>query len=571
VTSDDEKVVVRFAAEERKPATGPLTWGQRFIWDIAKSLAPHDEHMNLTLIVPVPAGLSMHDVAGALATLLVRHASLRTQYLVDNDLEPCQIELSNGELELHISPIRTGPRQSSAELATLLAGRSFDLATELPMRAGICVEDDKPRVVVLAFSHIVADARGTQILRRDLEKLLSGRDLDKPPEHRPIDQAAFETSAPGRHIENESLAYWQSRLRLFPRTMFATNPRAAAAPRYWRGLLSSPALALGVLALMSRYRITANSVILTAFSLYIDYLARIDRCALVVQVGNRLGRGRTGSVGTFLQEVPVAFEVDRSSFEMTARAVQNEVIRSARYARCSPAKVRKLRDDIDAERGTRITIDTMINTVGLPSATPPSIPESNQELSALLARLRTKTKFSWMEKREVEGVKLLAISNLPFETWISVLADTACLPPADVRALLLGIERLIIHVATADDEPSAAIRESGLVPFYRGPEWRKLGESWTDMEATAAMIAEHAGVGREAVHLTVGDELIAYVAGQLSQHEFDRVPRECFAALAQDETVALPDRFVLVDQFPPPALGADGWRRQPALAVANWR
>jgi hypothetical protein len=566
-----EKVVVRFAVEEREPATGPLTWGQRFMWDVHTSLAPRDEHLNLTLVVSVPAGLSVEDVAGALATLIERHASLRTKYPVGKDLEPYQVELSNGELELRISQIRTGPEQSSAELATLLAGRSFDLAKELPVRAGIRVEGDEPRVVVLAFSHIVADAWGARILRGDLEKLLSGGDLGKPPEHRPIDQAAFENSAPGRRIEVRSLAHWRSRLQQFPRTMFAIHPRAAAAPRYWRGALSSPALALGVSALMRRYRISANSVILAALALYIEYLAGIDRCALNVQVGIRWGSGRKGSVDTFLQEVPVVFEVDRNSFEETARAVQNEVIRSARNARCSPANVRKLRDDIDAERGTHTTIDTMINTIGLPTAAPPSIPESIQELSAVLAELRARTKFRWIEKREVEGVKLLVTSNLPFETQISALTDTAYLPPEDVRALFLGIEQLVIHVAAAGDEPSAVIHESGLVPFNRGPEWRKLGESWTDSEATAAMIADRAGLAREAVHLAVGDELIAYIVGQLPPHKFSRLPRECFAALAQDETVALPDRFVLLEQFPPFTLGADAWRRQPALATATLR
>jgi hypothetical protein len=569
--ADDGGVVVRFAVEVRDPSTGPLTWGQRFLWDVVTSLAPHDEHINVTLVVPVPPGLSVEDVASALAALIERHASLRTTFPVGDDGEPYQVELSSGELELRISRIRAGPEQSSAELAALLAGRSFDLANELPVRAGIRVEGDEPRVVVLAFSHIVADALGARVLRTDLEKLLSGGDLGKPPEHRPLDQAAFENSASGRRIEARSLAHWRSRLQQFPRTMFAIHPKVPAAPRYWRGALSSPALALGVSALMRRYRISANSVILGALALHIEYLAGIDRCALNVQIGNRWGPGRTDSVEILLQEVPVVFEVDRSSFEVTARAVQDEVIRSARHARCSPVKIRALRADIDAERGTRTTMDTMINTVGLPTAAPPSIPASIGDLSAALTELRARSKFTWTEKREVEGVKCLVISNLPFENRISMLADTAYLPPEDVRGLLFGIERLVTHVATAGDEPSAAIGESGLVPFPRGPEWRKLGDSWTDMEATATMIADHAGLDREAVHLAVDDELIAYMAGPVAREKFSHLPEKCFAALAQDETVALPDRFVLVEQFPPPVLGAEGWRRQPALAVATWR
>jgi hypothetical protein len=145
VASGGGRVVVRFAAEARDPTTGPLTWGQRFIWDIGTSMAPSDEHINVTIVVPVPAGLSVEDVASALATLIERHASLRTKYPVGKDLEPYQVELSNGELELRISRIHTDPEQSSAELAALLAGRSFDLANELPVRAGIRVEGDEPR------------------------------------------------------------------------------------------------------------------------------------------------------------------------------------------------------------------------------------------------------------------------------------------------------------------------------------------------------------------------------------------------------------------------------------------
>ncbi|GLZ05678.1 hypothetical protein Acsp03_31440 [Actinomadura sp. NBRC 104412] len=568
---DEGRVVVRFAARVPDPATGPLTWGQRFIWDAAASLAPHDEHMNLTLVVPVPAGPTVGEVAGAVTALVERHASLRTTYPLGDDLEPYQVELSDGELELRISEIRAGPERSVEELAARLAGRSFDLANELPVRAGISVEGGAPRAVVLAFSHIVADAWGGRILRADLERLLSGGDPGAPPEHRPIDQAAFENSDLGRRIEARSLDHWRSRLERFPRTMFATRPRTDPAPRYWRGELSSPALALGVAALMRRYRISANSVVLAALALHLGHLADIDRCAVKVQVRNRWGPERNDSVEIFLQEVPVVFDLDRGSFAVTARAVQDEVIRSARHARCSPVKIRALLDDLDTRRGTRTALDTMINTMGLPVAAPPPIPEPIEDLSAALAALRPGTAFRWTEKREVEGVRCLVISNLPFEDRISVLADTACLPPGDVRALLFGIERLVVHVATAGDEPRAAIAESGLVPFPRGPEWRRLGESWTDLEATAAMVADRAGLAREAVHLAVGDELVAYLAGPVPRREFDRLPERCFAALAQDATVALPDRFVLVERLPPPVLGADGWRRQPALAVAARR
>jgi len=571
---DNGKIVVRFATEAPEQAAGPLTWAHRYMWDIITSLAPLDEHLNLKLIVPIPAGPSIGDIAKAIAALIERHASLRTRYFVDDDLEPYQIEMSSGELELplHTSVAGENPEQSSAELAKFLTGRSFDLTQELPVRAGICSHENGSTFIVLAFSHIVIDGWGMEVLKSDLKSLLSrGRDPGKTPGHRPIEQAAFENSESRRHIEINALAHWRSRLHKFPRTMFAMHPVAAASPRYWRGVLSSPALGLGVTALARRYRISSNSVLLAALSLYIGYYMGIDYCALNVQVSNRLGRDLRQAVGNFFQDVPVVFNIDQYCFEATAKSAHAEVIRSALHARCSPAKVRKLRDEIDEELGTRIIIDTNVNTIQLPTAQPPSVPEFTQDLSAVLSELRSRTKFSWYEKRAVEGVKMLVIASPFVANWISLLADTTYLPPDQVSALLLGIEELIIHIATVGDEPMTPVQRSSLVPFHRGPEWRKLGASWTDLEATASMISDRSGVSRDAIHLAIGNELIAYMVGHMPLDKFRHLPRDCFDALVQDENVALPDRFVLLEESPMYYPSDDGWRHLPVLETAALR
>ncbi|HEU5160813.1 MAG TPA: condensation domain-containing protein [Streptosporangiaceae bacterium] len=472
---DDTVISIPFVADNGESPVGPLTWGQRFMWDIIAALAPHDEHINLEVTVPVPAGLSMTGLSRALARLIERHAVLRTRYYAGDDAEPYQVEIQDGRLQLHVRRTSSAdPTRCTGELIESLVGRSFDLASGIPVRLGVCIEGEQPRVVVLALSHIVSDAWGLRILRRDLQNLLSGKDSDNLPfpGRTPLEQVEYEQSESGRQVELESLEHWNSRLRQFPRTMFDVPAMPPAAPRYWRGTLSSPALGLGTMALMRRYRVSSNSVVLAALALHIGYLTGRDSCALMVRVNNR-GGDINQAVGYFTQEVPVVFGIDQDSFESTVRSVQNEVLRSIPYGRYSPPKVWRLRDQIDEERGTRTTIDSIINTVQVTAEAPRAYPSSADELLAELNELRPRSEFAWEVKRENEAIKLLVDSWLPIGNGLSLLADTAYISPDNIKNILFGIEGLVIHVATVGDQPSDVIPASGISPVRRAAPRRR--------------------------------------------------------------------------------------------------
>jgi hypothetical protein len=61
-----------------------LTWGQREQWDTLAANSPHGARFNLRFVADIPDGISVKQVADALAALFARHESMRTRFLVEN-------------------------------------------------------------------------------------------------------------------------------------------------------------------------------------------------------------------------------------------------------------------------------------------------------------------------------------------------------------------------------------------------------------------------------------------------------------------------------------------------------
>src|SRR6266566_8023732 len=105
-------IPVAFAAE--RAGEGPLTFGQL---NIMQWLHQSPDHLYATLCVelPVPAMVSVHDVAEATAVLIARHESLRTTYTPGQ--HPRQQITATGVQTLQICSLgegRWGPRDRPA-------------------------------------------------------------------------------------------------------------------------------------------------------------------------------------------------------------------------------------------------------------------------------------------------------------------------------------------------------------------------------------------------------------------------------------------------------------------------
>lgn len=277
-----------------RAASGPLTWGQRAMWrGMADFRSTTHSYLNLcrTLPVSLRAGIDPPRALAALAALVVRHESLRTQIHPDGGGDLCQVAAAEGRLPvlLHTVPTPTGDpdgRQAAAGLATRLGDPRFDHTTEWPLRAAVVVVNGLVRQVVVVFSHSTVDFHATETVLRDLRMLLLRGTVPTPAGLQSLDVAAREQDVERRRSDR-AVAYW---LRHFPTLgagSFAEPAAVVPQHRYRRGVLTSPAIAWATRRLAASHRTSNATVLLAATAATVAAEHDADSCGIITMANNR--------------------------------------------------------------------------------------------------------------------------------------------------------------------------------------------------------------------------------------------------------------------------------------------
>src|SRR5690242_1759732 len=86
-------------------------------------------------IVDISADIEPAQIADTIRTLVIRHESLRTTYLIGNPTQ--QLVAPDGRLMMSVHPVSTDPKEFAVTLRRELWARFFDLEQELPLRAAL--------------------------------------------------------------------------------------------------------------------------------------------------------------------------------------------------------------------------------------------------------------------------------------------------------------------------------------------------------------------------------------------------------------------------------------------------
>src|SRR3984957_12924013 len=231
-------IPVEFTGE--RGGEGPLTLAQLniYTWLIE---APHHYYATLCVELPVPAAVSVDDVARATAALIARHESLRTAYLPGVQLlEVCS--LGEGRWE---------PRDRPAVAEALIRWlRESPDPVRTPLRVAVAIAPgagDQVIACAAGFSHLAADRGGIEVIKRDFDGLLDdpARRPAGRPGHQPLDQAELEATPAERRRAEAALAYLQQQSRRAPRCLYIL-PGVRASGESMAVELSSAGAALGV-------------------------------------------------------------------------------------------------------------------------------------------------------------------------------------------------------------------------------------------------------------------------------------------------------------------------------------
>ncbi|MFY1691174.1 condensation domain-containing protein [Plantactinospora sp. WMMB782] len=424
--------------------SGPLTWGQRMIWEVVAQAATNAFYnLDRELVVPRRASASLDDVVQAVRALVRRHESLRSTVEL-RDGEPYQVVADRGRLPLTV--VESGGNESAAatECRGRLAERRFDSLRELPLRLGAIVTDGQVRRVVLVINHLAADSHGCDVLLRDLRLLLLRGALPGAPGLQPVDLARRQ-HADGRSTIR-ALRYWRDRYRRIPPTMFEPTG-SAGTPPFHRLALVSPAAADASAVIAARHHVSTSTVLLVAATRLVGRWTGHRLTAMQLFVDNRFRPGLRDMVapltqfGLFVMDLTDDPDLDR--LVATYHPVALDAYRHAYYDEVS---VRRGLTEVRLARGVDVNpyccfndVRTTVEVAG--PLQPPRRPG---------VRTVDESDLTWLEPAAWHHCRFcVVVHSAPGGLQLRLGADTRVMSRVDMPRFLLELEASLVETAVS--------------------------------------------------------------------------------------------------------------------------
>ncbi|MFG2316350.1 condensation domain-containing protein [Streptomyces tendae] len=349
--TDPTTARVRFHAGH--PRTGPMTWGQRAIWEVIRWLPPDDDSLNQLGWAPVGSA-TVAEVCDMVRLLVERHESLRTTYAEHHD-GLVQHVAASGEIECLLAELDPGDLAVAvAPLGERIRAGAFDNGAGLPVRAAIGLRAGVPAAVAIAASHLAVDGWSFQIVMDELRALLTAGPDGAPDlrarSRQPVDRAGFERSEAGARRERRTLDYWARQADTVPASMLAATSTPQQLDRDWAHL-DSPALALAAHVLAGRSRCNTATALLGSTALLLASYLGEPEAALRVIVSTRFKPEDEEFVGAFNQNAIVRLHIaDESTEQFLSRAART-ALNAYRHSEACPVKMEEQLEEIARRRG----------------------------------------------------------------------------------------------------------------------------------------------------------------------------------------------------------------------------
>ncbi|MFD4375647.1 condensation domain-containing protein [Streptomyces sp. NPDC058486] len=441
--------------------TGPMTWGQRAIWEVIRWLPADDDSLNQLGWAPVGSH-TVAQVCDIVRLLVERHESLRTTY-AEQDGGLVQHVASSGGIEFQIAELGPGDlAEAVAPLGERIRAGAFDNAAGLPVRAAIGLRAGVPAVVAIAASHLAVDGWSFHIVMDELRSLLdaapgSSADL-RARSQQPVDRAAFEASEAGARRESRTLDYWARQANAVPATMLATTSTPEQLDRDWAHI-DSPALALAAHALAGRSGGNTATALLGSTALLLAACLGEPEAALRVIVATRFKPEDEQLVGAFNQNALVRLQIADESAEQFLTRTTRTALNAYRHAEACPVKMEEQLEEIACRRGITpggycffndIRFSAEERNAPAPAIDPLKLPAQLEEALA-----RTRLSRPDMEGRQSGAKFFLFLDGLRDSCVLTLCTDPRFLP-FSAGAFLEELEQVMVRAAQT---PGTPVRE----------------------------------------------------------------------------------------------------------------
>jgi hypothetical protein len=556
-------VPVEFTGE--RAGEGPLTLGQLNVYAWVSRI-PDQFYAILRVELPVPAAVSVQDVAEATAVLIARHETLRTTYLPGEP--PRQRVAAAGVQLLEVCSLgqgQWGPQDRPAVAEALVQWlRESPDPGRRPVRVAVASTGDRVIACAAAFSHLVVDHDAIAILKDDFAGLLEdparGRRARRSadgPGHQPLDQAELEVTQAERRRADAALEHLREQSWRIPRCLYAL-PGARTSGESLVVELSSVAATMAVRRVAARTRTSRSSVVLAAICAVVARRANYPELVFPVSSSNRFERHLVDYVGCLAQGSITTVEIGRRSFDELAAHTWIRVTEASRHGRYEGAKRAATDELIEHQRGLRFNFDPFFNSL---------VPESwsgltagvgfqPEDIDVALAR----TELRW-RPMPVNGTPIRFTLNqldgcLRLDVWGG---DAGLVPRAELESLLLAVERLLVAAAHGD-VPGPRMPELIALEPLTTPARILIDHCWIDVADVQCLVED--AIAPAAAHVFAsadGRPLVAHLAATDAINTPEQAHHRCMAILARHPTAITPRHYVICRTAPSDPTDPAAW------------
>ncbi|WP_120313417.1 non-ribosomal peptide synthase/polyketide synthase, partial [Mycobacterium mantenii] len=318
-----------------RPAVIPLSFAQSRLWFLDQLQGPSPVY-NMAAALRMHGRLDVPALGAALADVVARHESLRTVFAATEETpQQVVIPVEQADLSWRTVNARGWSASRLREAIDAAAGETFDLATQIPLRASLFRIADDEYVLVAVVHHIAADGWSLRPLVRDLGVAYASRCAGRAPDWEPlavqyVDYTLWQRAQFGEIADSGSriaaqLAYWQDALAGMPERLQLPTDRPYPPIADQRGAaveVDWPAdLQQQVAGLAREYNSTSFMVVQAALAVLLSKISASTDVAVGFPIAGRRDPALDELVGFFVNTLVLRVDLagDPSFTELLTR------------------------------------------------------------------------------------------------------------------------------------------------------------------------------------------------------------------------------------------------------------
>ncbi|OBB23887.1 hypothetical protein A5792_31400 [Mycolicibacterium peregrinum] len=309
---------------QQRPTVLPLSYAQQRLWFLEQLQGPSPIY-NMAVALRLTGHLDPDALGRSLADVVGRHESLRTLFrAVDGIPEQVIVPAEQAVPGWRIVDAGQWPAARLEEAVGAAARHSFDLSTEIPVRATLFRAAEDEHVLVTVVHHIAADGWSITPFVADLATAYAGRCAGQAPDWAPlpvqyVDYTLWQQDWLGSESDPDSViaaqvAYWQGALAGLPELLELPTDRPYPPVADYRGAgvtVDWPAeLQQQVARIAREHNVTSFMVVQTALAVLLSQLSASTDVPVGIATAGRSDPALDELVGFFVNTLVLRVDLE---------------------------------------------------------------------------------------------------------------------------------------------------------------------------------------------------------------------------------------------------------------------